>query len=286
MGSDFIKLNEMIVRKPFPMPKISDILMERQEYSHFTKIDLLMMLYCFKLDKESQKICVISTEHGCYAYTRLTMGVKISPDVAQQYMTEMLQGIPNTSCYIDDVGIWTKGTFSENLDVVDAFLERFSKKNMKCNPLKCDWAVQETDFLGFWIIPEGVKPWSKIIEPILAMSAPNTQTYVRAFIGSVNNYRSLWPRRAHILAPLRKLTGKGKFIWKPIHQKAFDEMKAIIVADAINAFPDYFIPFHVYTDASDLQPGATIIQRAKPIAYYIKSLPQLNKIIQQQRRNC
>ena len=62
--SEFRKLNEMIVRKPFPMPKISDILMERHDYSHFTKIYLSMMFYCFKLDKEIQKICVISTEHG------------------------------------------------------------------------------------------------------------------------------------------------------------------------------------------------------------------------------
>ena len=122
------------------------------------------------------------------------MGVKISPDVAQHQMTEMLQGIPNTSCYIDDVGIWTKGTFSEHLDIVDAVLKRFSNNNMKCNPLKCDWAVQETDFLGFWITPKGVKPWSKIIEHILAMSGPKTQTDVRVFIGSVNNYRSIWPR--------------------------------------------------------------------------------------------
>ena len=49
-------------------------------------------------------------------------------------------------------------------------------------------------------------------------------------------------------------------------------MKAIIVADAINAFPDYSIPFHVYIDASDLQLGAAIIQRTKPIAYYRKRL--------------
>ena len=117
------------------------------------------------------------------------MGVKISTDVAQQHMTEMIQGIPNTSFYIDDVGIWTKGTFPEHLDVVDAGLERFSNKNMKCNPLKCDWEVQETDFLGFWIPPKGVKPWSKIIEPILEMSAPNTQTDVRDFIGDVNHYQ-------------------------------------------------------------------------------------------------
>ena len=102
-------------------------------------------------------------------------------------MTEMLQGIPNTSCYIDDAGICTKGAFPKHLDVVDSVLDRFSSNNMKCKPLKCDWAVQETDFLGFWIIPKGVKPWSKIIEPILAMSAPNTQTDVRSFIGDVNH---------------------------------------------------------------------------------------------------
>ena len=100
---------------------------------------------------------------------------------------------------------------------------------MKCKPLKCDWAVQETDFLGFWITTKGVKPWSKRIEPILEMSSPKTQTDVRGFIGSANHYRSLCPRRVHVMAPIGQLTGKGKFIWIPIHQKAFDEMKAIIV---------------------------------------------------------
>ena len=80
------------------------------------------------------------------------------------------------------------------------------------------------------------------------------------------------PRRAHVLAPLGQFTGKDKSMWEPIHQKAFDEMKAIVVADAINAFPDYSIPFHVYTNASDLQLGAAIIQRDKPISYYSKKL--------------
>ena len=112
--------------------------MERQEYSHFTKIDLSVMFYCFKLDKESQNICVISAEHGCYAQKRLPMGVKILTNVAQQHMTDMLQGILTTSFYIDDVGIWTKGTFPDHLDVVDAVLKRFSNNNMKYKPLKCD----------------------------------------------------------------------------------------------------------------------------------------------------
>ena len=49
-------------------------------------------------------------------------------------------------------------------------------------------------------------------------------------------------------------------------------MKAIIVADAINVFPDYSIPFDVYTDASDFQLGAAIIQNGQPAAHCSKKL--------------
>ena len=49
-------------------------------------------------------------------------------------------------------------------------------------------------------------------------------------------------------------------------------MKAIIAADAMNAFPDHSVPLQIYTDASDFQLGAAIIQRRKPIAYCSKKL--------------
>ena len=45
-------------------------------------------------------------------------------------------------------------------------------------------------------------------------------------------------------------------------------MKAIIIADAMNGFPDYSKPFHIYINASDYQLGAAIIQDGKLIAYY------------------
>ena len=88
--SDFRKLNKLIVRKPFPLPKIQDILLERGTYTYFTKIDLSMMFYCFELSERSKRICVISTENNNYSYNRLPMGVKISPDVAQRFMNDML----------------------------------------------------------------------------------------------------------------------------------------------------------------------------------------------------
>ena len=69
-------------------------------------------------------IAIISLEDGNYAFDRLPMGVKISPDVAQAHMTEILQGI-ECAVYMDDVGIWTNSTFDEYLEAVEKVLQRF-----------------------------------------------------------------------------------------------------------------------------------------------------------------
>jgi hypothetical protein len=73
------------------------------------------------------------------------------------------------------------------------------------------------------------------------MQPPVNTKQCRSFIGAVNFYRDLWPRRSHVLHPLTTLTGK------------------------------------VYTDASDYQLGACIMQQGRPVAYYSRKLTDAQK---------
>ena len=133
-------------------------------------------------------------------------------------------------------------------------MARLSVAGMKINAEKSKFLTDEIEYLGYWITRKGIQPVHKKVEAILNIKPPTTRKELRQFIGIVNYYRDMWFHRSDLLAPLTELTSnKTKFQWLPQHATAFENIKKVIGSEVLLAYPDLTKPFHLYTDASDLQ---------------------------------
>ena len=180
--TDFRGLNKSLQRKVYPLHKNSEIFQGHSGYKFFTKLDISMQYYTFLLDEASRNLCTFATPFGLYRYCRLPMGVSESPDITTENMHLVLDGIEDIEFYMDDIGVFSN-SWDAHLSLLSLVLTRLQDVGFTINPLKCEWAIQETDFLGHWLTPEGVKPWCKKVEAILCLQPPVNTKQLRSFLG-------------------------------------------------------------------------------------------------------
>eukprot|EP00957_Ditylum_brightwellii_P055446 4201110-Ditylum_brightwellii.AAC.1 len=72
------------------------------------------------------------------------MGLKCSPDFAQAAMENVLCGIEDSDVYIDNIGAFSVN-WEGHIKLIDEILRRLCENSFTINPLKCEWAVKETD---------------------------------------------------------------------------------------------------------------------------------------------
>jgi hypothetical protein len=129
----------MLKRKPYPIPRIAQMLQELEEFTYETSLDLNMGYYTIKLDYDSQKRCNIVTPFGKYQYLRLPMGISCSPYISQEKMSDLMLHLNFVRTYLDGVLIISCSTWESFRNIgmcsKNVIWQRFTRKCWQINLL-------------------------------------------------------------------------------------------------------------------------------------------------------
>ena len=73
-------------QKPYPMPKLNEMLLRLEGFQYATSFGLNMGCYHIKLRGSASKVCTTILKWGKHQYKRLPMGVANSPKMFQHKM--------------------------------------------------------------------------------------------------------------------------------------------------------------------------------------------------------
>ena len=215
----------------------------------------------------------------------MPMGVLCAPSMFQLIMTETLRGL-DVLVYLEDILTiqCESQSTADHLLQVEQVLERLQSAGFKANLRKSFFMQKSVEYLGYQLTDGGIGPQPKKIKAMDRVLPPKSSKQLQRFLGMVNFYYDVFKRRIHMLAPLNTLAvatakqKKGckkkpiKFLMQNIHIDAFKEAKDMIKTEVKLAFPDFTKPFHLYTDASNILLGATLVQDGKPLRFYTRKL--------------
>ena len=261
---DFRKLNDVTIKDAHPLPRIDDTLEALKGAKYFSTLDLKSGYWQVPIKEEHRWKTAFRTSSGqLYKFNRLLFGLCNALATFSRLMDNVLSGLSWEVClyYLDDIIIFSRG-WHEHLDRLRMVFSRLKEANLRLGPRKCTMARSSVTFLGHHVSEEGLHLDPRLLDSIRKIPIPTTITQVRSFLGLVGYYRRFIKGFLKIAAPLTRLLEKNRpFKWDDECTRACQELKALLLQEPVVAYPDFTVPFRLYTDASNIGLGAILAQQ-------------------------
>ena len=275
---DYRKLNAMTKKNKYPLPLMSELFDKLKGAKYYTKLDVRWGYNNIRMKHGDEEKAAFITNRGLFEPTVMFFGLSNSPSTFQTMMNDIfkdliLQG--HVIIYLDDILILSQD-LKEHRSIVRKVLQILRDNKLTCKPDKCEFEVQETEYLGHIIAPGIVKMDPAKVEGVTKWPTPTCKKHVQGFLGFANFYRRFIKDFSKVAGPLNRLTGLNEWRWTSEEQTAFDTIKTLITTAPVLAVPDDEGQFKVECDASKFALGAELSQKQegkwRTIAFLSRSL--------------
>lgn len=206
-------------------------------------------------------------------------------------MEHCLTGLRDEICipYIDDVIVFSS-SFEKHVEHIRLVLRRLREHGVKLKPRKCRMFKREVTCLGRIVSADGHRPDPSHIKAVVALkdSKPTTVSDVRKLLGLLGYHRQYIPNFSKTAKCLFELlqgpkqtkkdqtTASTTVKWDERHQTALNNLIDSLISPQILSYPDWNLPFTLFTDASKDGLGAALYQEKegnlKPIGFASRTL--------------
>jgi len=257
------------VKDTYPLPLISDILMNLSGKMVFSKFDIRWGYHNIRIKEEDQLKVAFKTLRGLFIPRVMTFGLTNAPATFARTMSHILCPLMDAHpkelfVYMDDVLIVTEEDLPRHRKIVHAFLEICKNESYFLKASKCVFKQNKISYLGIVIDGsqikidprkvKGIKEWPREVKTLKgARSVLGTLSYQHPFI----------PFFAHHAKPITDMikTTDGPFRWTKEVGEALEKLITLICEDPILCQPNMDKPFELEVDASTFAIGVILAQR-------------------------
>ncbi|GKB78789.1 putative reverse transcriptase domain-containing protein [Tanacetum coccineum] len=208
------ELNKLTIKNRYPLPRIDDLFDQLQRSQYLSKIDLRSEYDQLRVHADDIPKTMFRTRYGHFEFIVMPFGLTNTPATQEEH--------------------------EKHLELV---LELLKKEKLYAKFSKCEFWLQEVQFLGQVINGDGIH-----VDP----------RYYRRFIKNFSK----------IAKPLIVLTQKSKtYDWGEEQENAFQTLKDKLCNAPVLALFDGPEDFVVYCDASGLGLCCVLMQRGKSVIY-------------------
>ena len=268
------ELNKAIICENHKAPTLKEIAHVLKGATRFSKVDSNKAFFGMHLMEEASLLTMFNTHLGRYRFLYVPFRLKMSQDIFQMRMDDIVAQCLRVLAIHNDVFIYRKDDRDHDANIINLF-NMAQKEGLVFNSKKCTIKQESVMFFGGVFSAEGYSPDPEKIQGISEMTPPQTKQELQSFLGAVNYLQMFIPHLSSNTEPLCALLKKENcFAWDENTNTCFQKIKSQLQKALLRPlrYYDQTKPVTLQCDASLKGLGACIIQDGQPIAFASKSL--------------